>query len=843
MNKLFIIPHTHYDAEVFLTREEYLEVGYKVIIDALNVLKSDPDYKYSLDQSAFVQPFLKAYPELRDTFIEMVRNGRLEIIGGMHVMSDLNVASGESIIRQFVFGKGYYKKELGIDVKTGWMIDTFGHCLQMPQIMIKCGFKYYMFSRVANLKHSEFYWQGIDGTKILTHWMAFHYGLFSDSPSWYQGFCEFAEQRYKLLKKYAATKSIAAPEGGDFTYPVRHDTQFARQWNANPDRLFDLIVGTPGDFFAEVMKEKDSLDIVTDDFNPVFQGCYSARISVKQHNRRLECLLYDTEEWNGFSHRLGGEDMGRQLRDAWEPVLFNQVHDIIGGVQMDNVYKNVQKRYFQADNLVKLSLEASLDDLIMQIDTRGEGIPLVIFNSLCWERTDKATAEIAYDTDDVFKVAVVDSKGNAIPLQTDIMEHYPNGAIRQAHLLFMAKCPPSGYEVYRVLKNVESHWENPYRTGKLYGMEELDKGILENEYIRLTVDLWKGCITSLILKETGAELIDADMSYGNMLVSDEDNGDFWEIGTPLRGGANRPIGQIQPLDLKKTNTELSIDKGGTCNIREGNVCTEFTFSQKVDSYDYVTHVRLYAGLGRVEIQTNLINRVKNVRYRIAFPTAIHNGKITQEIPFGSLQRPEGEYPAINWADYSEPGRGLGMLNCGLPGNAVVDNKLMLSIMKCTSFVSYGEAGGFSMSNSSEGGHEINIPHSFDYALVPHKGDWREAGLHRHGAELNHPLVVRKAPAQYGDLPSSHSFLNIDNWQVMVSAIMVYGNDLIIRVYEATGQPATQVKATLCWMPIAVAETNMLGEPMTEFEPVTVDDLSIIFNLKPYEVRTFKIMLP
>jgi len=840
MDKLFIIPHTHYDAEVFLTREEYLKVGFKVIIDALNVLKYDPDYHYSLDQSAFVQPFLKAYPELREPFVEMVNSGRLEIIGGMHVMSDLNVASGESIIRQFVFGKGYYKKELGVDVKTGWMIDTFGHCLQMPQIMKKCGFDYYMFSRVADLEQTEFYWQGIDGTKILTHWMAFHYDAFSGSPDRYKNFCRFAQRRCKMLKKYAATNAMAAPEGGDFTYPVRHDTLFAEKWNANPDRAFDLIVGTPGGFFAEVLKEKESLKTVTDDFNPVFRGCYSARISGKQTNRRLESLLYEAEVWNSFAFKFGGEDKSRHLHDAWEPVLFNQVHDVIGGVQMDNVNKNVKKRYFQAENLINLSLEESFDEIIRLIDTRGDGIPLIVFNPLCWARTDKAYAEVAYDTDDVFDVAVTDSKGNPVPLQTDVTERYANGAIRQASLLFMAKCPPVGYEVYRVLKNIQSPWQNPFSTGKRYGMEEIDMAVLENEHIKMKVDLWKGCITSLVLKETGAELIDAAMPFGNMLVSDEDNGDFWEIGTPLRAGQNRPSKNIHPLDLNKTNTENSTQKGGTFGVSEGNVCTEFSFSQTVSSYDFVTHVRLYTGLARVEIETNLTNRVKNVRYRAAFPTAVRGGKITQEIPFGSLERPEGEYPAINWADYAEPGRGLGVLNCGLPGNAVVDNKIMLSVMKCASFVSYGDCGGFSMDNSSDGGHEINVPHTFSYALVPHKGDWREALLHRQGAEMNHPLTVQKAPVHSGILPASNSFLGIDNNQVMLSAVMARGKGLVIRVYEATGKPAENVKLTLDRAPLSAAETNMLEEPMAEFELVIIDEMTVIFDLKPYEIRTFRI---
>lgn len=429
MDKLFILPHTHYDAEVFLTREEYLEVGYKVIIDALNLLKSDPDYHYSLDQSAFVQPFLKAYPELRETFVEMVRCGRLEIIGGMHVMSDLNMASGESIIRQFEFGKGFYKKELGVDVKTGWMIDTFGHCLQMPQIMKKCGFDFYMFSRVARPEKSEFYWQGIDGTRILTHWMPYHYAVFSGSPEWYQGFAAFAAERASMLKSYAVSEALAAPEGGDFSPPVRHDTTFARQWNADPNRPFDIVIGTPKQFFDALLRAKPNMGVVKDEFNPVFQGCYSARISIKQNNRRLESQLYNAEVWDAMLAAGSGAN-ARLIHEAWEPVLFNQVHDIIGGVQMDNVNKNVLKRTTEAEHLLRLALEESIDDLAGRADTSGEGIPLIVMNPLNWARTDKATAEVAFEEGNAFTLMVTDSRGRTFPLQTEVLERYPNGAIR-----------------------------------------------------------------------------------------------------------------------------------------------------------------------------------------------------------------------------------------------------------------------------------------------------------------------------------------------------------------------------------------------------------------------------
>lgn len=839
MDKFFILPHTHYDAEVFLTREEYLEVGYKVLFDVLNLLQLDPDYKYSLDQSAFIEPFLKAYPELKDTFMEMVSSGRLEIIGGMEVMADLNITSGESIIRQFVVGKGYFEKELGVEVKTGWMCDTFGHCLQMPQIMRKCGFEHYMFARVANVQQSEFFWQGIDGSRIATHWMPMHYVAFNDSPGWYEGFREFVCNRYAKLRKAAVTGAIAAPEGGDFTHPVPHDTAFARLWNADPNRPYDLAVGTPGEFFTEVLKQAGKLPIVTDDFNPVFQGCYSARISVKQQNRRMEALLHDAEVWHSFA-RLPAIGQGRLIREAWELTLFSQVHDVIGGVMMDAVHKNVQKRAIEAEKLATLAFDASLESLADRIDTQGEGIPLVVFNSLSWARADRTTADVAFDKDDVFKLAVVDSQGNHIRQQVQVLERYPNGALKQARVHFLAHCPATGYEVYRVLKNAESPWANPWLTGIAYGMEELDEAVLENDFYRMKADLWKGSITSLVLKETGEEFIDPALPYGNMLVQDHDNGDFWEIGTPLRGGADRPVKQVHPMDMDRA-AGLSIGSGGSCGVTEGNLYTDFTFVQRIGSYDYTSTVRLTAGLPRIEIESTLTNRTKNMRYRVAFPTPFRDATITQEIPFGSLVRPEGEYPAINWMDYGTGQAGLGLLNCGLPGNATVDGKMMLSVLKCTGFVTYGDVGGFNSANSSDGGHELNVPHTFRYALVPHSGDWRQSGLPRQGMELNHPLVVRKAARHAGTLPPRHSFLAVEHNQAIVTAEIPDEGGLLLRVYECHGKPAENVRAEFDFQPASAIETDMLGRPMDEFEPVVMDGKAVKFNLKSYEVRTFQIL--
>ncbi len=153
-------------------------------------------------------------------------------------------------------------------------------------------------------------------------------------------------------------------------------------------------------------------------------------------------------------------------------------------------------------------------------------------------------------------------------------------------------------------------------------------------------------------------------------------------------------------------------------------------------------MRLYAGLPRIDIVTDLLNREERVRYRAVFPTTLAGGTITHEIPFGAIERPEGEYPAQNWIDLSRDGHGLALLNRGLPGNAVLGGTLALALLKCTALQEgYGEGGGWKYGTPTEEGFEKGVRHSFAYSLLPHAGDWRAARLWRAGQELNTPLLA------------------------------------------------------------------------------------------------------
>src|SRR5882724_3382340 len=143
----WLIPHTHWEGAVFKTREEYLEMGLPHILTAVRLLKEHPNYRFTLDQVEYFRAFLERYPEEADAFRKFVAEGRLQIVGGLDVMPDDNMPSGESFVRQMLYAKGYCREALGADVKVGWLLDTFGHHAQMPQLLRLAGYDSFWFFR------------------------------------------------------------------------------------------------------------------------------------------------------------------------------------------------------------------------------------------------------------------------------------------------------------------------------------------------------------------------------------------------------------------------------------------------------------------------------------------------------------------------------------------------------------------------------------------------------------------------------------------------------------------------------------------------------------------------
>lgn len=837
-DKMYVVPHSHYDAAVFMTREETLEkVGYNNILDVLNLLKKDENYKFALDQIAYIKPFLEEYPEQESFFKEMVKEKRLEITSGMYVMPDLNIPGGESLIRQILKGKGYCQEKFGIDVKCGWMIDTFGHYPQIPQIMKKSGFDYYVFGRGMKAESpSEVYWQGIDGSKILCHWMPYHYGVFYPVPNNLFQFRIFARKRYELLKRSAVTTHILALSGADLVPPEPHLSALILQFNREEDE-FELILSSPSEFL-DLLKKERNLPVISGDFNPIYQGCYSARIEVKQCNKLLENLLFTCEELMTLSWLLGANVTEENLVKAWEPVLFNQFHDVICGCHTDKVFENTMIRYKCAETLTDKEIEESIKYLLDQIDTRGEGIPVLVFNQLAWERTDVIECEISFIEPEVFSLGLKNSTGDEIPVQIIEEGRYSEGGLRKAKITFVAeKVPSMGYEVYHVIPNYKIDLKTEVNSRK----ETSDKvyknfGIIENEFYRLKIDLRSGVIISIKDKENRWEIIDEDNKVCNTVSKELDRGDFWQYNSSVQEGGITPRVELYPFP-KPGEADFSHNYNGYGYVNHGQVKAEFAITHPFATGKFSTRVRVYHKISRIDITTNLINSEEWVRYRVAIPTSIKNGEIVYEIPFGAIKRSEGEYPAQNWIDYSDKARGIALLNQGLPGNNVVNGIMMLSLLKCTTYIEYGEVGGYEKGIPADGGFEKGKKHHFNYSIVPHKKDWREAKLYRRGWEFNNPLLVKKAKIHPGELSSRHSFLKVSKDNVVVTAFKKSGNDLVIRLYEAEGKSTENVELRLDWRVDICFETDLIERNKSR---IKTDGNSLCFSMESFEIKTFRL---
>ncbi len=1037
---LWFIPHTHWEGAVFKTRAEYLDIGLPHILQALRLLEAHPNYRFVLDQTCYVKPFLERYPDEEAAFRKFVGEGRLAIVGGTHVMPDVNMPSGESFVRQMLFGKRYFREQLGVDVTVGWQLDTFGHHAQMPQLLKLGGYNSFWFFRgVADMDTpSEFLWEGIDGSRIAAFWLPQGYAVTYGSPqtlsafSWWMkrrfdslerqcpfdnrvglagadvcepeehapvlvaqhnrppdslqlGFrplpktisaelttssevpkgnyarvsvyeaerlshqCGYEEAdaeagnkrvwvakptedrpsyiafgpyeeyppgkylaiyRIKLLETtdkdiatvdasiggrlFLGSRKLSAddlPEGKFASVPLMIDVteshdgrlEFRANWHGNAPLALDSItvfqlegdgskpqgpkvaplqlrLAVPTDY-EKVVAARPDRPVIKCELNPIFQGTYSSRIELKQWTRELERLLATAEELGALCDWLGVPTDDQAVWRAWEPVLFNQAHDLAAGVMTDRVYEDTIRGFEFSTRLADELVEKRLNHVLSRIDTRGEGIPVVVFNTLNWPRTDVAEVEVDFSTPGVGAIDILDHAGQAVPVQFVEEQRDSDGGLRRAKINFLARnIPALGYSVYRVAPRLRTGGRGSRRAAaenetlhaarreprppnasaskpETNGKTPTDS--IENEHYRATFNPMTGEMTGLTVKSGDWQVFDGP---ANVVARQHDAGDFWELYRPLDGGSRIAMKNQQPVpkagEAKFSNEETG-DRG---SIVAGPVFSEFQISHPFDGKGkFATTVRMYAGLRRIEIRTQILNNAKSVRYQVLFPTSIKDGVSVHEIPFGAIERPAAiEFPAQNWVDYGNGERGLALLNRGLPGNLVTDGTMMLSLMRSTRIVAYGFSGGYERGMSSDTGFELDKELTFDYALVPHAGDWCQAGIYRQGLEFNHPLIVHKATPHAGTLAKRWGLLEVSHPNCVISALKTgKGRMTVLRVYEATGKSTPGVKIKFQAKVASAHETNLMEDPGQKLE--TPGDV-LSFDMTPFEIKTFLLQL-
>jgi alpha-mannosidase len=505
---------------------------------------------------------------------------------------------------------------------------------------------------------------------------------------------------------------------------------------------------------------------------------------------------------------------------------------------VDKVYEDSMQGYAHARRLAENLIYDSLDFIDARIDTSGKGVPITVFNTLGWSRTDVAEVEVPFSNPGVRELALFDSDGKPVPVQFLSILRNEDGSIRQARIAFVARDVPAlGYTVYHAIPNVAGPPEPPAQFHKnAFNTTRDDYATIENEFYRTSFNLWTGEMTSLMLKENDWEAL---AKPGNVVAREYDGGDFWELYGTLNGGRFTSM-KKEILPPRPAYTQWSSDfVGGSGEASFGPVFAEFHIAHPFGKNQFATRVRLYKGLRRIDVSTDLVNQEEFMRYRVLFPTTIQNGITMEEIPFGAIKRPQHqEFPAQNWIDYSDGVHGFSLINQGLPGNNVADGNLMLSLMRSARLISYGFTGGYEPGVGSDTGLGIGRKYVLKYALVPHAGDWRAAVPWRTGMEFNQPLIVQTVAAHAGKLPAKWGLLEVSDENAVISALKPgSGGTVILRVYEAAGRSSRGVSAV--WqVPISrVQETNLIEDS---------DDLiesqrdRFTFDLKPYEIKTFKV---
>ena len=260
-------------------------------------------------------------------------------------------------------------------------------------------------------------------------------------------------------------------------------------------------------------------------------------------------------------------------------------------------------------------------------------------------------------------------------------------------------------------------------------------------------------ITSIKLKADEWEALSAP---ANVIFRQEDHGDVWEPYHGLDGDSRIAMTAKQPLPKRGSDvfSDEERDKPGT--LVKGPVFSEFTVAHPFGGGKFATTIRLANGSSRVEIIAKLVNQSKYVRYQAMVPTSIASGHQTQSIPFGAMERPEGiEFPAQDWTDWADTNHGVALLNVGLPGNLAANGTMFVSLLRSNTLGAYGFGGGYEPGMSSDGGLELGVERTLQYAIQPHSGDWRSAHDWQAGMELGNPLLVRKTTAPHpGNWPNN-----------------------------------------------------------------------------------------
>lgn len=791
------IGHTHIDVAWWWTVAQTREKVGRSFATVLKLMEEYPNYKFMSSQPQLYYFLKERYPELYEQVKERVKEKRWEPEGGMWVEADCNLTSGESLVRQFMHGKRFFKEEFGVDNKILWLPDVFGYSGALPQIMKKCGIDYFMTTKLAwnqfnKIPYDTMMWRGIDGTEVLTHLIT-TLGVsqpIKDFFTTYNGMLHpdaimGGWMRYQnkdinndILISYGYGDGGGGPTREMIETSIRMEKgvkgipcvrqEFARNYF---DELAERVEGNrrlpvwEGEFYFEYHR-----------------GTLTSMGRNKRSNRKSELGLMDLELLSVLAEKMVAYPT-EELDAIWKLVLINQFHDILPGSSIKEVYDVTKAEYAEiAEKLEKMIAERKKA-------LAGSGDAITIFNTTGKERSDIV---VLGPTD---AEVLVDTEGNTYPIQQT----------KEGAVAYVQNLPSKGYKSFTGAK-AEKEAALPFTLVNDYQ--------LETPFFTIKLDE-QGMFTSIFDKENDREVIQ-EGQRANLIRMYEDKPiyfDNWDI------------------DIYYTEKFWDVDQVEHMEWTEvGPVRAVLEIERKASKSTIRQKIIFYADSRRIEFSTHVDWKEHQTLLKVHFPVAVHTDEATFDVQFGNLTRKTHQNTSWDvarfescgqkWMDLSEGHYGVSLLNDCKYGHSVKDSNMALTLIK---------------SGTEPNPTTDQEEHDFTYAIYPHAEGWRQAQTVTEAYKLNQPLLVEMGT----ETKPAYSFASVDASNVIMETVKNAedGEGTVIRMYESENS-YTKTKLTVNAEFKKAFICNLLEE--TESEAfVNGNEIEVV--LKPYEVVTVKLV--
>jgi len=796
---VWAVGHSHIDIAWLWTVRQAIEKGERSFATVLKLMEEDPNYHFIQSQPQLYAFIKDHYPELYEKIKAQVAKGKWEPEGAMWVEADCNLTSGESLVRQILYGKLFFKEEFGQDNQVLWLPDVFGYSAALPQILKKSGTPYFMTTKLSwnqfnQIPYDTFYWQGIDGSVVLTHFITTTSGSYQPTSFYttYNGLLDPPSilgswERYEQ-KELNNEVLVAYGYGDGGGGPTRQMLEVGKRMQQPLPGMPNVTFGKARTFFERLdrrMKGKEVPRWMGELYFEYHRGTYTSMAKNKKSNRQAEFLLQSLEKL--YAQLDLNYYPKESLERLWKLVLLNQFHDILPGTAIKEVYDQTDLEYQEVFEQGKALLEKGLTLLTAQ--HKGETKALVLFNPLGIKRDRLVEIELPAG------FSLMDGN-EVVPVQKTNSGNY----VAQIN-----EIPSLGYKLLTLKPQVETD-----QVRDLTLETEIDTPFYIIQFNKAYE------IVSIFDKKAQREVI-PNGKTSNQLVAYEDlpmGYDAWDIDIYYK---KKPW-----LVNQLTSARL---------IEDGPLRKTVEIIRQFDRSTIKQHLYFYTHSPRIDFETWINWQQEHVLLKVNFPVAVNSLKATFDIQFGNVQRPlhkntswdvaRFEVCGQKWVDLSEGNYGLSVITDSKYGYDVDYQKIGLTLIKSATDPN-------PVADQGE--------HHFTYALYPHEGTWKEAGTVAQAFDLNVP--VYQSSCLVDAAFSSEPWVSCDVDNVVIDTVkQAEARDgLIVRLYEDQNKTTTAV-LSFKELPQVAYLCDLLENTLTS---VPIKDHQVQVPFSPFEIQTLKI---